>query len=92
LFDATASPAAATEATRRTAMASSESGDLTGTKDKDYNILWFTENCLDNALRLEPTSKTPTAMATPNSPGSSARLRPKAARAPSRASTSSPDA
>jgi hypothetical protein len=31
----------------------SESGDVTGTKDKDYNIIWFTEKCLDNALRLE---------------------------------------
>jgi hypothetical protein len=26
---------------------------VTGTKDKDYNILWFTEVCLSNALRLE---------------------------------------
>jgi hypothetical protein len=34
-------------------MTSSESGSVTGTLDKDYNILWFTENCLDNALRLE---------------------------------------
>jgi len=33
-------------------MTGSESGSVTGTKDKDYNILWFTENCLDNALRL----------------------------------------
>jgi hypothetical protein len=31
----------------------SETGDVTGTKDKDYNIIWFTEKCLDNALRLE---------------------------------------
>jgi hypothetical protein len=30
-----------------------ETGDVTGTKDKDYNIIWFTEACLDNALRLE---------------------------------------
>ena len=30
-----------------------ETGDITGTKDKDYNIIWFTEKCLDNALRLE---------------------------------------
>lgn len=29
-----------------------ESGSVTGTKDKDYNILWFTQACLDNALRL----------------------------------------
>ena len=31
----------------------SETGDITGTKDKDYNIIWFTEACLSNALRLE---------------------------------------
>ena len=30
-----------------------ETGDVTGTKDKDYNIIWFTEACLSNALRLE---------------------------------------
>jgi hypothetical protein len=34
-------------------MSSTETGQVTGTKDKDYNILWFTEACLDNALRLE---------------------------------------
>ncbi|HLM07872.1 MAG TPA: hypothetical protein VK402_22065 [Blastococcus sp.] len=31
----------------------SETGNVTGTKDKDYNIIWFTEACLSNALRLE---------------------------------------
>ena len=30
-----------------------ETGQVTGTKDKDYNIIWFTEQCLQNALRLE---------------------------------------
>ena len=30
-----------------------ETGDITGTKDKDYDIIWFTEVCLSNALRLE---------------------------------------
>ena len=30
-----------------------ETGGATGTKDKDYNIIWFTEQCLSNALRLE---------------------------------------
>jgi hypothetical protein len=30
-----------------------ETGQVTGTKDKDYNILWFTEQSLSNALRLE---------------------------------------
>jgi hypothetical protein len=34
-------------------MASSEGGQVTGTKDKDYNLIWFTEACLNNALRLE---------------------------------------
>ena len=31
----------------------SEGGQSTGTTDKDYNIIWFTEQCLSNALRLE---------------------------------------
>jgi hypothetical protein len=31
----------------------SETGEITGTKDKDYNIIWFTEQCLSNVLRLE---------------------------------------
>ena len=30
-----------------------EAGKITGTMDKDYNLLWYTETCLDNALRLE---------------------------------------
>jgi hypothetical protein len=30
-----------------------ETGNVTGTQDKDYNIIWFTEACLSNALRLE---------------------------------------
>jgi len=30
-----------------------ETGGITGTKDKDYNLIWFTEQCLSNALRLE---------------------------------------
>jgi hypothetical protein len=32
---------------------SQETGDVTGTKDADYNLIWFTEQCLSNALRLE---------------------------------------
>jgi hypothetical protein len=32
---------------------SAETGQVTGTKDKTYNIIWFTEACLSNALRLE---------------------------------------
>jgi hypothetical protein len=30
-----------------------ETGQVTGTKDKDYNLIWFTEQCMSNALRLE---------------------------------------
>jgi hypothetical protein len=33
--------------------AETETGQTTGTKDKDYNVIWFTEQCLSNALRLE---------------------------------------
>ena len=32
---------------------SGESGQVTGTKDKNYNLIWFTEQSLSNALRLE---------------------------------------
>ena len=32
---------------------SAETGHVTGTKDKDYNIIWFVEACLDNTLRLQ---------------------------------------
>ena len=35
------------------ALMDTETGGVTGTADKDYNIIWFTENCLSNALRLE---------------------------------------
>jgi hypothetical protein len=30
-----------------------ETGQVTGTKDKNYNLIWFTEQSLSNALRLE---------------------------------------
>lgn len=30
-----------------------DGGTLTGTPDKDYNILWFTEACLSNVVRLD---------------------------------------
>lgn len=32
---------------------SSDSSQVTGTRDKDYNVIWFTEVCLSNVLRLE---------------------------------------
>jgi hypothetical protein len=31
----------------------SETGHVTGTKDKNYNLIWYTEQCLENALRME---------------------------------------
>ena len=34
-------------------MAKEETGQITGTADKDYNIIWFVEQCLSNVLRLE---------------------------------------
>ncbi|WP_202819052.1 hypothetical protein [Actinosynnema sp. ALI-1.44] len=34
-------------------MANTETGQVSGTKDKTYNIIWFTEACLSNVLRLE---------------------------------------
>ena len=30
-----------------------ETGQVTGTKDKHYNLIWFVEQSLSNALRLE---------------------------------------
>jgi hypothetical protein len=33
--------------------ASQETGQVTGTKDKVYNLVWFTEASLRNALQLE---------------------------------------
>jgi hypothetical protein len=35
------------------ATATEETGQVTGTKDKDYNVIWFVEQCLQNVLRLE---------------------------------------
>lgn len=30
-----------------------ETGEVTGTKDGNYDLIWFVEQCLSNALRLE---------------------------------------
>jgi hypothetical protein len=38
-------------------MAETETGQVTGTKDKDYDIIWFVEQCLSNVLRLETYSQ-----------------------------------
>jgi hypothetical protein len=42
-----------TATSKGTQMSTTETGFITGTKDKDYNIIWFTEVCLQNVLRLE---------------------------------------
>lgn len=34
-------------------MSNAETGQVTGTQDKDYNLIWFTEQCMSNALRME---------------------------------------
>jgi hypothetical protein len=34
-------------------VSTTETGQVTGTRDKDYNIIWFVEACLSNALRME---------------------------------------
>ncbi len=39
------------EETRMTSQ--TETGGVTGTQDKDYNLIWYVEACLNNALRLE---------------------------------------
>ncbi|MEG3631457.1 hypothetical protein [Streptomyces poriticola] len=30
-----------------------ETGGVTGTRDMSYDLIWYVESCLDNALRLE---------------------------------------
>jgi hypothetical protein len=32
---------------------STETGQITGTKDRTYDLIWYVEKCLENALRLE---------------------------------------
>jgi hypothetical protein len=32
---------------------SSKTGGVTGTVDKTYDLIWFAETCMNNALRLE---------------------------------------
>lgn len=34
-------------------IATAETGHLTGTSDKDFNLIWYVESCLSNSLRLE---------------------------------------
>ncbi len=30
-----------------------EAGEVTGTKDRTYDLIWYVEKCLENALRLD---------------------------------------
>ncbi|MBE1875856.1 hypothetical protein [Myceligenerans pegani] len=30
-----------------------ETGDVTGTRDATYDLVWYLQSCLENALRLE---------------------------------------
>src|SRR5918994_3046209 len=53
VFGAVQGVAAKGKPTGGESMSTTETGQVTGTKDKDYNILWFTQACLSNALRLE---------------------------------------
>jgi hypothetical protein len=32
---------------------STETGQITGTKDRTYDLIWYVEKCLENALRLD---------------------------------------
>lgn len=34
-------------------MGTQEQGEVTGTKDKNYNLIWFTEQSLSNVVRLQ---------------------------------------
>jgi hypothetical protein len=45
-----------------------EFGNVTETKDKDYDIIWFTKAGLSNVLRLETHIRTPRSLEMTNSP------------------------
>jgi hypothetical protein len=62
-----------------------EGGEITGTKDKAYNLIWFVEQSLSNALRLETYIEDAECEGDSISPTSSSALRAPAARAASRA-------
>jgi hypothetical protein len=68
-------------------MTASETGQVTGTKDKDYNIIWFTEVRLSNALRLETYIQDAQREGDNELATFFRRRRPRAAGAPSRASS-----
>src|SRR4051794_8526286 len=46
-------PSSAETRSRVMSSMTTETGNITGTTDKDYNLIWYTEACLSNALRLD---------------------------------------
>ena len=70
-------------------MTSSETGSATGTKDKDYNLIWFVEACLSNALRMEDYAQDAERDGDSELADFSGAPRGRAARVPSRASSCS---
>ena len=56
-----------------------ETGNVTGTQGQ--GLIWFTEACLNNALRLDTDIQDASAMETSTSPTSSAEHKVRAARA-----------
>ena len=68
---------------------STETGNVTGTKDKDYNLIWFTETCLSNALRLETYIQDAERDGDSELADLFRKAQAEAARAPSRASSCS---
>ena len=66
-----------------------ETGNITGTKDKDYDLIWYVEACLDNALRLDIYIKDAERAGDSELKDASRRRRPTAARAPRWASSCS---
>ena len=60
-------------------MSGQESGAATGTRDKDYNLIWFVEASLSNALRMQTLSMMPSVTGTAKWPICSVKPRARAA-------------
>jgi hypothetical protein len=68
-------------------MTGSETDRSPAPKDKDYDIIWFTEVCLSNTLRLETYIQDAEREGDTELARSSARRRPRAVRAPDKVSS-----
>jgi hypothetical protein len=66
----------------------SETGHVTGTKDKDHDLIWFTEQSPSNALRLEDSIQDAERLGDTELAEFSGALRLPAARLASRARSS----